>query len=603
MADPGMEQAARAASEEAARAARNRQNDEEAVERNSSFAAQDRSFRRTNALYGDRRSILRDVRALFRERQGYLDDIERCEYDADRAQKRFEQHWVDIDGNDMAVSYSDIIDLFRDAGISKRDEEVLNSVQNTLDKHPSAISAAQKAGFSFVNQDEFDLDDLNGNLERAREKELQFTFLQNCINAYNKGSYQPYYDRKYAYAAIKKNEDNPNVPFGRLKKSKNDKEFDEFFKSVADRYGVDRDTVEQWYQQADRVILSFERNDVLNPEASKDPNHGKIDVDYESLHRFAVGCATIQHNTNLNGIEIENVFDVVTRSSNAHEDYNEAVNRSTRLSYKLYDCERRIEEDRKLLDTKRKDLYAEYGNRPSTGSALQQMYDREMGRYRDGFTQQPPRMWDIVNRWAHGKTRFLDSRRESKEQMREQKWMAKTGINERGIKTNGGLGDWLKSIVNEVRRGVAMSGVTDFTLFGDAERVAIALGMDGTRNMVDKVRMGLTRVSDYGINRFLKKHTVTPHAEDEASAGFDTANFTRSLQISSEAETKQLLTGDEEAAKDYDGRDNNPADVMAGWDEYNEKGNNLQRLLDDKGYHNQDEDDPDFDGPDEPDLE
>ena len=79
---------------------------------------------------------------------------------------------------------------------------------------------------------------------------------------------------------------------------------------------------------------------------------------------------------------------------------------------------------------------------------------------------------------------------------------------------------------------------------------------------------------------------------------FDTANYTKSLQLASEAETRIKFNGAKNNRGDYDGRDNNPADVMAGWDEKNEK---FQNLLDEKGYHTDNDDDLDHDGPDDPD--
>ena len=73
---------------------------------------------------------------------------------------------------------------------------------------------------------------------------------------------------------------------------------------------------------------------------------------------------------------------------------------------------------------------------------------------------------------------------------------------------------------------------------------------------------------------------------------FDVANYTKSLQLASEAETGIKFNGEELAADNYDDRDNNPADVMAGWDDYNEtiqdraqQERNLQHLVDEKGYH------------------
>lgn len=73
---------------------------------------------------------------------------------------------------------------------------------------------------------------------------------------------------------------------------------------------------------------------------------------------------------------------------------------------------------------------------------------------------------------------------------------------------------------------------------------------------------------------------------------FDTANYTRSLQLASEAQSGVKFYGRREAVADYDGRDNNPADVMSGWDDFNEtiqdrlqQERNLQHLVDEKGYH------------------
>lgn len=73
---------------------------------------------------------------------------------------------------------------------------------------------------------------------------------------------------------------------------------------------------------------------------------------------------------------------------------------------------------------------------------------------------------------------------------------------------------------------------------------------------------------------------------------FDSANYTRRIQIASEAATGIKFNGAKKATTDYDGKDNNPADVMAGWDDYNEmikdseqQERNLQHMVDEKGYH------------------
>ena len=89
-----------------------------------------------------------------------------------------------------------------------------------------------------------------------------------------------------------------------------------------------------------------------------------------------------------------------------------------------------------------------------------------------------------------------------------------------------------------------------------------------------------------------EKPEVVFEEDEETEKGFDVANYTRSIQIASEAKTGVKFNGAEKARADYDGRDNNPADVMAGWDDFNEtipdyeqRERNLQYLVDEKGYH------------------
>ena len=98
-----------------------------------------------------------------------------------------------------------------------------------------------------------------------------------------------------------------------------------------------------------------------------------------------------------------------------------------------------------------------------------------------------------------------------------------------------------------------------------------------------------------------KKHEKKPEKQPK-SKPFDTANYTKSLQLASEAETGIKFNGGGHMAEEYDNRDNNPADVMAGWDDYNEtihdraqQERDLQHLVNDKGlYTNHDE--PDMSG-------
>ena len=89
-----------------------------------------------------------------------------------------------------------------------------------------------------------------------------------------------------------------------------------------------------------------------------------------------------------------------------------------------------------------------------------------------------------------------------------------------------------------------------------------------------------------------KKQKEKPAKKPKAQKGFDTANYTRSIQLASEAQTGIKFYGRREATADYDGKDNNPADVMAGWDDYEEtfrdadqKERNLQHLVEERGYH------------------
>lgn len=89
-----------------------------------------------------------------------------------------------------------------------------------------------------------------------------------------------------------------------------------------------------------------------------------------------------------------------------------------------------------------------------------------------------------------------------------------------------------------------------------------------------------------------KKQKEKPVKKPKVQKGFDTANYTKSIQLASEAQTGIEFYGRREATADYDGKDNNPADVMAGWDDYEEtfrdvdqKERNLQHLVDERGYH------------------
>ena len=609
MADPNMEQAARA-SEEYSKYRGNRNgmpSRAKDTDSEDNFKAQEESIRNADALYRDRQAIMREINDLLKERERAMADIPKYEARADAAKERLERKWVSVDGREFSMTYDEYLDQIEGSLGNDNDKEYIRQVRTMLNQHPGAISAAQRAGFSFVSETEFDPKNPVGSKESMEMKVKQFAFLQDRINEYNKRNYTPYYDRKSAYDFIDQNPDAKNAPFGLLKKSKDFPYDRKDFEREAEKYGVDARTIEKWYKQSDKVILSFERDAILDGHGW----HGvrnfagyKIDVDYTTLNAFSAGCAKIQAETNRDGVHVENLFDAITDSADAHHDLNENINGVKRTALEIDDIEANIRKKRDSMDIARVKIDEEYENRATTGSGLRAMYDAEMGRYRNGFTQQPPLMWDMANRWAKGKTRFLDGRRQMKEQMRDQKFTAKTGIAERGIKTGGTFGEWFKSVLNEIRRGVYNSGAADISLFGDTDRLILALGMDAAQNTLDNARMRIMKGQDKLMDRRLRKYQMAEKVGDFGSEpDMDAANYTNAIQIASEASTNKAFNGDEKAAADYDGRDNNPADVMAGWDNANEHHKDpkqletdLQNLLDDKGY-NTDNDGPDIDGP------
>ena len=572
------------------------------TDNDDNFAAQAQSIRNADDMYRNRQTIMDEIRQLFKDRGTYLRDVSKYEARYDEAEKGLKQSWTSFDGRVYSMTYDEYLDYVAYNVQSDEDKEYAKNIKVMLDKHPSAISAAEKAGFSFVTEDEFKPNDPVGNTQRLQDKGKKLAFLQSVVNSYNEGTYTPYYDRDIAYNTIREHHDNPNIPFSALKRSK-DSRFDrDVFQAEAEKYGVDARTIESWYRDADKVILSYERDDILDPEWNPNEGHRRIDVDYSTLFALSGGCAKTQAQMNQDGVHVGSIFDAIKKSADAYHQCNDAMNGVKRSAQNVDMCDAQIEQKRAQINMTRDQISKEFENRVDIGSGLRSMYDAEMGRYRNGFTQQPPLMWDMAKRWARGKTRFLDGRREAKEQMRDQKWSAKTGINERGIKTEGSLADFFKSLVRECRRQLYVSGATDFSLVGETDRLLVALGMEGTRKAFDKTRMGIMNLEDKLMDRKLDKKRQGVDSgilnDAEMAEGTDVANYTKSIQLASEASTGRKFTGDEAAANDYDGRDNNPADVMAGWDEQNEK---FQHLLDEKGYHTDNNDDLDHDGPDDPD--
>ena len=572
------------------------------TDNDDNFAAQTKSIRNADEMYRNRQTIMEEIRQLFKDRDGYLRDVSKYENRYDQAEKGLRQSWTSFDGREFSMTYDEYLDYVAYNVQSDEDKEYARNIKSMLDKHPSAISAAEKAGFSFVTEDEFKANDPVGNNTRFQDKAKKLAFLQNAINSYNDGTYTPYYDREHAYGAIREHHDNPNVPFGVLKRSKESRFDKEVFQQEAIKYGVDAKTIEEWYKDADKVILSYERDDILDPEWNPKDGHRKIDVDYSTFFAFSAGCAKTQAQMNQDGVHVDSIFEAIKKSADAQHQCNDAINGVKRSARNVDMCDAEIEQKRAQINMARDQINSEFENRVDIGSGLRSMYDAEMGRYRNGFTQQPPLMWDMANRWAKGKTRFLDGRWKAKEQMRDQKWTAKTGINERGIKTEGSLADFFKSLVRECRRQLYVSGATDFNMIGDADRLMVALAMEGVRNTFDKTRVVIMNAEDKLMDRKLDKKRQGVESdmfnEAEMADTRDVANYTKSIQLASEAATGKKFTGSEAAAQDYDGRDNNPADVMAGWDEKNEK---FQNLLDEKGYHTDNDDDLDHDGPDDPD--
>ena len=124
----------------------------------------------------------------------------------------------------------------------------------------------------------------------------------------------------------------------------------------------------------------------------------------------------------------------------------------------------------------------------------------------------------------------------------------------------------------------------------------MAIGMDAAQRSFEKARFKLAGLQDMKLEREMNKW-----GNSDPKKSKDTANYTRAIQIASEAKHGTRFNGTEMAARDYDGRDNNPADVMAGWDDANEwskdkkqQERNLQNLIDDKGYNTNDDEN---DGP------
>ena len=594
------------------------------------FDEQVSARRQAKSTYKDRHKNYKTLIERLRERDRYARDLQRAQTILTEGIDKRASWGVVVDGtrHEDMFTYEEFFDEIMDR-VPDEDKDYLLSARQSLDRHPEAIFYAESAGFDFFNEDDDETD--------VAEKAAKMRFLNNTIRSYNDGSYEPYYERQAAYMTMLEHDDLDYVWNGEFEDGLNLGSKSKSFRNLAKQYGVSTKKLEKWYEQADRVILAYERERLLDPEKvfidvdkkteeikSIHIRNEMIDVDYSSLLDFSKFTTKAQFLMNRKAQfsvdpdgnvhkgsagKFENVFNAIRDSSFKYYEEKDAKRSMSYAAQKFDECNAEVETLRKERTGYSESLDKAYEEPFSIGGGLQAMYDAEMDRYRNGFVQQAPMMMDMVKRWSREKTRFFDSRHEAKEQMREQKWSQKTGINERGIKTDSFF-DFFKSLVNECRRSLAVSGVTDFSLIGDTDRLLVALGIDAAQNSAGHIRYKIEEKRNRRENEKIYKAMKRGEGDYEEMFGdFDTANYTRALQTVAEAESGTRYNGPEEAAADYDGRDNNPADVMAGRDDNNEKfkdaeqqRRNLQNLLDDKGY-NTDSDDLEKDEPDGPEVD
>ena len=562
-----------------------------------SFYARDEFWRNLDKMYEVRDNRIEELRDALRVRNDCLQKQRKYEEQLDQASVNVHQTWVGVDGSSVEFTYDEFLEYMAHH-TDNEDRDAVRRVRYTLDNYPSAISFAEKAGFAFVTEDDIDPLDATRTEKNLVDKAQKIRFLNDMIATQNAGEYVPYYDRDSVYSKLQDptNEENVNAPF--TEQFKENREFsrdDAFFEALGREYDVDAITMKQWYEQADRVLLAYERERLVNPEADLDAPL-QIDADYESLFKLSGASAAMQSQVNKDGIHIDGFFEKIKDSADAFADMREAKSGLLRNASRIDRCEKDVRWWKDIINQDREQAEAMMFGDTGVASGLQSMYAGEMDRYRNGYTQQAPLMWDMAKRWSREKTRFFDGRTQAKENMRDQKWTEKTGINERGIKTDGSLSDFFKSIVRECRRELYKSGVSDFSLVGDVERLMVAIGLDKTQRAFEAARLRAAGLQDKWLDSKINKWD-----NDGPKKSKDTANYTRAIQIASEAKYGTRFNGSETAMKDYDGRDNNPADVMAGWDDANEwskdkkqQERNLQNLIDDKGYNTSEDDN---DGP------
>lgn len=565
-----------------------------------SFSESDVRRAESSRIYRNHREALNRIRSLIEERRIHSETM-------DEYAKRFDdslggrtQVWMSPDGRSIEFSYDEFLDYMSQHTEGADRDGIIRS-RESLDKHPKAIYAAERAGFSFADEN-----DIRGSAADMDKKMNRMAFLNDVVDSYNNGDYIPYYDRDSAHQLIFDNADNEQMPFnGRFVRSSDSKLSDEAIDAMSQKYNMSPKEIRDLYEAADRVILSYERDVIIDPDSKAGSvDDLKIDVDYESLFGLSKASASMQAQINQDGVHVDGFFDKVRDSAKAYADGVEAKKGMYRSSVRIDECDKNIDEIRTDMRIGKGEYEASLKKSAGVGSGLRAMYDKEMNRYRDGYAQQPPLMFDMAKRWANEKTRALDSRIKAKEQLRNQKWAEKTGINERGIKTDGTMGDFFKSIFRECRRELYVSGVADFSLVGDTDKLLLAIGMDSTQRAFERARLRAMKIDEKITDRKINKERGPESNRYGKKKGMDSANYTRAIQIASEADTGVRFNGKEAAARDYDGRDNNPADVMAGWDDSNEhfkdtrqQERNLQNLVDDKGYHTG-KDDKDKDGPD-----
>ena len=585
--------------------------------------------RQTNTSYRNRRKATEDIRQKGAERDRYEESMNSYKDAFDKAND-MTSAWHSVYG-ERNVTYDDVFD-FANQSFAQSDEGRANveACRATFDRHPEAVIYANSGGFRFA--------DVDDDPEAVALKAKKMRFLHNAIRSYNEGTYSPYYDREKAYKTILQDGEyhDGSVVFDLdFEAGRSVKRSSESFKRLSQQYGVSTKTLEKWYKDVDKVVLAYECEKLYDPARTKvtrDPDTKKIEkvevspkvdetgkqvpdrieANYRSLFLFSNETANLSRAMNAqmdDGVYADNLFDTAAGSAAKHHGKKTSYEGMEFYAHKIDECNKDLKELKEERTGYTNTVDKVHEKPFKIGGGLQAMYDAEMDRYRNGFVQQPPMMLDMVKRYGREKTRFFDSRREAKEQMREQKWSKNTGINERGIKGDNFF-DLMKTWWNECRLQLAISGVTDFSAVGDTEKLFVALGIDAAQNAFDSTKYRIERLR----NRFEEKAVDKVVRNDDTydkmfglrEEDFDTSNYTKTLQIASEAQSG-AKNADESATADYDGRENNPADIMSGWDDgdnkpkqIEEKKRNLQNLLDDNGY-NTDNDGPN--GPDGPSVD